>query len=94
MKSYPPSLDKILEHCPQAGALYTRIWRDRNKDGGEFVIYTKEMIVTEYALSWKKFKNDLRLLKKEGVIGFSISSNDKVRIVLLDFHALKTEKAA
>lgn len=91
MKSYPPFLDQIHQHCPKAAFLYTLFWREKDEENR--VHYEKKKITDEYAISWKSFNNDLRLLKKEKVIKYSFNSpKDKITIHLMLPNSI--EKAA
>ena len=92
-KSYPPFLDQIHEHCPRAASIYTRMWREKSEENTLF--YEKEKVTNEYSIPWKTLKHDLRLLKKEKVLKFSINStNDKFTIFLFAIPSQGNERAA
>lgn len=91
---FPPYtlLTKVLDHCPKAGSIYLKLFRDRQDT--DVVFYEKSSITDECGISWKSFKSDLRLLRREGVIKFTFSKDDsKVNVLLLDPPELN-EKAA
>lgn len=82
MKTYPPFLDQIHEHCPKAAFMYTKIWRERDAENNS-ILYRKEQIQDELFLTWKSFRHLLMLLKKERVLTCSFShTQDKVKITM------------
>jgi hypothetical protein len=88
MKVYPPFLDEVIEHCPKAAALYTKLWRERNSENS--VIYLKEDII-EYS-PLKKFKNDLLLLKNEKVLNYKFSLKENKITIHLNEQLSRTQE--
>lgn len=68
---YPPYLHllKVAEHCPKACFVYMLMWQKRNKNQTLRVIKSK--VRDEYNTSLAKFRHDIFLLQKEGIILFS-----------------------
>ena len=54
------------EHCPRAIATYLSVWRQADRDR-KLHVYKKD-VLSEYLKPLVKFRNDLMLLVKEGLI--------------------------
>jgi len=81
MINYPPVefFDKVIENCPKAAFVYTKVWREKKED---FTIsYDKHSINHEHFMHWKRFKTDLRLLKKEKVLNYAFNDTDDSVII-------------
>ena len=68
MFDYPPYpyLFQVAEHCPKSVVSYMNLWKSRNKDNRVFVF--KSDIRSDYLTTHTKFKNDLLMLAKEGLV--------------------------
>lgn len=80
---YPPYLHliKVLEHCPKAGMVYFKIWIKRNTKTNALKI-DKFSVREEYTTSLAKFRHDIFLLQKEGIINFK-ENESHVEIIFL-----------
>lgn len=67
-EDFPPYLylENVLEHCPKAGFTYLQIWKKRNHEN-KFSI-EKSKVREAFLMSLAKFRHDLLLLVKEGLI--------------------------
>lgn len=94
MEFYPPHefFDKIIERCPKASFIYARMWRDRKDDFT--VSYDKSKINHEFFMHWKKFKSDLRYLKKEKVLNYCFSATGDSVVVIFSIPQSINEKVA
>ncbi len=54
------------EHCPRAVATYLSVWRQADRDRKLHIC--KKDVLSEYLKPLVKFRNDLMLLVKEGLI--------------------------
>ncbi len=68
-----PYLKQVGEHCPKAVCTYMDIWKDRDK-ANKLKLY-KDQVRNKYLISLAKFRHDLLLLVKEGLI--SIDETDQ-----------------
>lgn len=59
-------LRQVLDHCPKAGLTYIDIWARMDKDNR--IKIDKEAIRNNFLVSLSKFRHDLLLLVKEGLI--------------------------
>ncbi len=68
MYEVPPYeyLVQAAEHCPNAIATYLSVWRQADKDR-KIHVYKKD-VLTEYLKPIVKFRNDLMLLVREGLV--------------------------
>lgn len=64
---------QISEHCPRALCCYLILWRDMDKN--QMVHIHKEDIRQKYLMSSTKFKNDLLLILKEGLVSIDETPN-------------------
>lgn len=80
----PPSLylRQVLEHCPKAGKAYCILWDNRDKNNN--VSLTLDDIRQTYLFSLKTWRDDLRLLAKEGLININ-EKKDGFSIEMVDF---------
>ncbi len=65
---YPPYLylTQVAEHCPKALSTYLSLWRERASNN-KITVY-KEEIRLQFLTSLAKFRHDLFLLVKEGLV--------------------------
>lgn len=84
MESYPPFayLIQVLNHCPQAGSTYVQLWNMRDCNNRVDILIKDVRL--EFLISLKKFKHDLLLLVKEGLISVNESQKSFV-IELVDW---------
>lgn len=81
---YPPYsyLVQVAEHCPKAMSTYLTLWREKPNSGS--MIYSKSEVGSIMLLSWTRFKNDLRLLAREGILTVE-EFPQKIEIVLDEY---------
>lgn len=79
---YPPYLIHVLDHCPQAAALYTRLWNA--KDHHNKVVIGKKQVKQHFFLTQKKFNDYALLLVKEGLANVD-ETPSALHIELIDF---------
>lgn len=65
---YPPYLylQQIVDYCPKAASTYMLLWRSIDKEN-KLDVFKKD-IRSEYLISLAKFRHDLLLLVKEGLV--------------------------
>lgn len=65
---FPPYLFllQVAEHCPKALATYLLLWREI--DLNHKISILKQDVPSEFLISLAKFRHDLLLLVKEGLI--------------------------
>lgn len=65
---YPPYnyLVQVADHCPKAVLTYMALWRDASSENKVNVF--KKDIKNEYLTSLAKFRHDIFLLFKEGLV--------------------------
>lgn len=73
---------QIADHCPKACALYIRLWHDRDKHNTLSV--NKSTVRDKYLTSLAKFRHDLFLLSKEGLVSF-MENFEEVAIELVEW---------
>lgn len=68
---YPPYLYllQVAEHCPKAVMTYMLLWEGIKKDN-KISVY-KSDVRNEYLISLSKFRHDLLLLLREGLININ-----------------------
>jgi hypothetical protein len=88
--SFPPffQFHQVLQNCPKAGLTYLNLWQNKNKENCLYV--TKTDIRNEYLSSLSKFRHDILLLVREGVISVN-ETPEKIYIDLLDWDELDQE---
>ena len=90
---YPPYqyLQQVADHCCKAVSTYLALWRtvDRNF---KVTIYKKD-VREEYLTSLTKFKHDLLLLVKEGLLSIDETPN-VLHIELVGWCEEETEEFA
>lgn len=57
---------QVTEHCPKAAFTYMNLWKNRDKKNKAQVY--KEDVRNEFLVSLAKFRHDLFLLMKEGLV--------------------------
>lgn len=78
IKLPPPFyLMAVLDHCPLAGSTYVQLWNNKNSESKLYVAHKD--INFEYLKSKTKFRHDLLLLVKEGLISVE-ETKDKIYI--------------
>ncbi len=90
LQNYPPYiyLKQVAEHCPKAVSTYMTIWNLMNVEN-KFNVY-KEDVRNELLISLAKFRHDLLLLVKEGLV--SIEETEKsIQIELVDWDEIDAE---
>ncbi len=72
---YPPYLylTQVAEHCSRAVSTYMFIWKQLNENNRCKI--SKDDIRSEHMFSLCKFKNDLHLLVKEGLVSVEETPN-------------------
>lgn len=68
---YPPYvyLAQVADHCPKAVSTYMLLWREM--DGDNQIRIRKDEVRAEYLISLAKFRHDLLLLVKEGLVSIN-----------------------
>lgn len=61
-----PYLAQILSHCPKAASTYISIWRARDENNA--ITVNKSEIRNSFLITPTRFKNDMLVLVKEGLI--------------------------
>jgi hypothetical protein len=61
-----PYLFQVAEHCPRAALTYLSIWKEKDKKNSLSVY--KEDIRLQFLMSPTRFRNDLLLLVREGLV--------------------------
>jgi hypothetical protein len=72
-----PYLSLILNHCSRAASTYITLWRERDKNG--IVKIRPFDIRSTFLITPTRFKNDLLVIAKEGLI--SVTENSKEMII-------------
>ena len=82
---YPPYLylKQVAEHCPKAVSTYMTIWQEKNLEN-KLNVYKKE-VRNDYLISLAKFRHDLLLLVKEGLVSINETPN-LLEIELVDWN--------
>lgn len=85
---FPPYLllMQVLLHCPKAGSTYMQLWSSRGKDNRVRVY--KEDCRQSLFISLVKFRNDLLLLMREGLIAVDEGPNS-IDVQFLDEQVLE-----
>lgn len=65
---FPPYmyLCQVADHCPKAAATYLTLWREKGKDYS--ITYEKKKIRGNLLVSPTKFRNDILMLAREGLL--------------------------
>ncbi len=82
---YPPYvyLSQVAEYCPKAVATYLKLWSGQDKENKVHI--SKKDIRIEYLISLAKFRHDLLLLVKEGLVSLEETPN-WLHIELVDWN--------
>ena len=59
-------LMQVLLHCPLAAFTYVQLWKEKNKENK--LVVDKDQIQNYYLISKTRFKNNLQLLAREGLV--------------------------
>lgn len=88
MPQLPPYLYliQVLQHCPKAGALYVDLWNHKDKENRLSI--GKNKVRSEFLTSLAKFRHDLLLLVKEGIVSVDETPN-AIHIELVDWEESK-----
>jgi hypothetical protein len=73
---------QIADHCPKAVALYLRMWHDKDRYNTLCII--KDFVREKYFTTLAKFRHDLFLLSKEGLVSY-VENPDEVAIELVEW---------
>lgn len=82
---YPPYpyLYQVALYCPKAVLSYMQLWEKRDKNTCKTTVIKSEL-KNQYLITQTKFKNDLLLLMREGLI--SIRETDySIEVDLVDY---------
>ncbi len=86
---YPPYmlLMQVLTHCPKAGSTYMHLWSSRDKKNK--VCLRKEDCRESFFITLSKFRHDLLLLVREGLISVDETPHN-IEVQFLDEQVLET----
>jgi hypothetical protein len=75
LHEYPPYLylSQVAKNCPKAVLTYMVLWQAMNKEN-KVDVYKKE-VRNEYLISLSKFRHDLLMLVKEGLVSIDETPN-------------------
>jgi len=73
---------QVAEHCPKAVFTYMQLWKSR--DAKNCAQVYKEDVKNTFLVSLAKFRNDLFLLMKEGLVSIE-ESPLSLKVEMVDF---------
>jgi hypothetical protein len=86
IEKYPPYfyLKQLADHCPKAVSTYMTLWR--SVDAEHKLSVLKKEIREQYLISLSKFRHDLLMLVKEGLVSID-ETTDILNIELVSWDA-------